>query len=94
MFSATMRLDDSVVGKARREEFVESILEVSVLTNNHTVRNIQCISPFGFTVSSFRALHPFVLLFLECREFLRTHLDPCVCVCVFCSSTHSFVCNK
>lgn len=29
MFSATMRLEDSAVGKARREEFVDSILTVS-----------------------------------------------------------------
>lgn len=32
MFSATMRLDDSVVAKTRREEFVDSILTVSGLT--------------------------------------------------------------
>lgn len=32
MFSATMRLDDSVVDKNRREQFVDSILSVSVFS--------------------------------------------------------------
>lgn len=30
MFSATMRLEDSAVDKARREQFVDSILDVSL----------------------------------------------------------------
>ena len=37
MFSATMRLEGSAVGKNRREEFVDNVLTVSVgqrLTNN------------------------------------------------------------
>ena len=36
MFSATMRLDEEVVGKERREQFVDSILSVSPTRNRRS----------------------------------------------------------
>lgn len=45
MFSASMRLDDSVVDKARRKEFVQGILEVSTMCTlrRETLQNLICL---------------------------------------------------
>lgn len=53
LFSATMRLEDSAVDKVRREEFVDSILTVSVEHTDaaQTITGFESETRFSYTLS-------------------------------------------